>query len=145
MREVSTMKLSPATKTPRNEPSRAAALDVSCSGCGREPSHPQVQHRFIYAAYYWLDPARLLGQRRYIAALCEPCYDTDRRMKTSTGRNRFFRQIARWSSLAGNQHQVVRLLEHPEGITGDEWEADNCFQNGVAVSCSSLTPPETPA
>lgn len=115
-------------------------IDVSCSNCGREPSHPQVQRRFIYAAYYRADPARDLGQRTYIAALCAPCYDADRQGRTSIARNRFFREVSRWSSLGGNRSRIVRLLEHPDGVTGDEWEADNCFQDGVAIPCRSLAP-----
>lgn len=117
-------------------------VDVSCSNCGREPSHPQVSHRFTYAAYHRTELSWEPGRRSYIAALCEPCYAADRRMKTSTARNRFFREVRRWSSLAGNQRRVVRLLEHPEGVAGDEWEADNCFLNGVALACSSLPPEE---
>ena len=116
------------------------AIDVSCSNCGREPSHPQVRHRFIYAAYYKADLARDMGQRLYIGALCEPCYDADRRSGTSGARNRFFRQVGRWSGLGANRSRIVRLLEHPEGVTGDEWEADNCFQDGVAAPCQSLVP-----
>lgn len=117
-------------------------VDVSCSHCGREPSHPQVQHRFVYAAYYRTDLARETGQRCYIAALCTLCDDADRRVRASTARNRFFRQVSRWSGLAGNRSRIVRLLEHPEGVSGDEWEADNCFQDGVAVPCRSLVPAE---
>ncbi len=117
-------------------------IDVSCSNCGREPSHPQVRHQFIYAAYQQADATRATGQRGYIAALCAPCYEADRRAGTGTARNRFFRQVSRWSGLAGNRNRIVRLLEHPEGVTGDEWEADNCFQDGVAVPCHSLVPAE---
>ena len=113
-------------------------MDVSCSGCGREPSHPHVQHRFVYAAYYRALRWGGMGQRSYVAALCEPCYEADRRTRTSAARNRFFRQVRHWSGLPGNQGQIVRLLEHPEGVTGDEWEADNCFYNGVAVAYHSL-------
>jgi hypothetical protein len=101
-----------------------------------------VRHRFIYAAYQQADPTRMTGQRGYVAALCAPCYDADRQAGTTTARNRFFRQVRRWSGLAGNRSRIVRLLEHPEGVTGDEWEADNCFQDGVAVPCQSLAPLE---
>lgn len=117
-------------------------VDVSCSACGREPSHPRVRRRFILAAYYRADMSRLTGQRCYIAALCEPCYEADRRERTSAARNRFFRQVSRWSGLAGNRHQIVRLLEHPGGVTGGEWEAENCFQDGVAALCTTLVPGE---
>ncbi len=121
---------------------RQAPLDVSCSACGREPSHPQVRHRFVYAAYYQTVLAGRPGPRCYVAALCQPCYAADRQARTSTARNRFFRQVRHWRGLHANQEQVVRLLEHPDGVTGDEWEADNCFYGGVAVAASSL--PATP-
>jgi hypothetical protein len=116
-------------------------VDLSCSHCGREPSHPQVRHRFIYAAYHRVDLALAAEQRAYVAALCEPCYEADRRGKMSTARNRFLSRVRRWSGLPINTAQIVRLLEHPEGITGDEWEADSCFQNGVAISFSALSEP----
>lgn len=113
-------------------------VDVSCCHCGREPSHPQVRHRFIYAAYYQAERAYVPGPRCYIAALCESCYEPDRRAGTGTARARFFRHVGRWSGQPGNRERVVRLLEHPESITGNEWEADNCFHAGVAVPFSSL-------
>ena len=115
------------------------SVDVSCSHCGREPLHPQVQRRFIYAAYYRLETATGEGRRCYIAALCEACYEQDRRARTNAARNRFFRTVSRWSGLPGNRSRVVSLLEHPAGVTNEEWEADNCFQAGVAVACNSLT------
>lgn len=120
-------------------------VDVSCSNCGREPSHPQVRHRFIFAAYYRSHLSVDGGQRSYVAALCEPCFEADRRAGKTSAWNRFFRSVSRWSGLAGNQRRVVHLLEHPEGVTSQEWEADNCFQNGVAVACSSLAAPEETA
>ena len=113
-------------------------VDLSCSHCGREPSHPQIRHRFVYAAYHRVEIATLNGQRAYVAALCEPCYQADRRAKQSTARNRFLGRARRWSSLAPNTDCVVRLLEHPEGITGEEWESDSCFRGGEAVAFSSL-------
>jgi hypothetical protein len=113
-------------------------IDVPCSHCGREPSHPQIQHRFIYAAYYRPETTYDRGQRCYIAALCAPCFEVDRQARTRTAQNRFFRQVSRWSSLASNRNHIVWLLEHPEGATGEEWEADNCFQNGVAAPCRTL-------
>ena len=115
-----------------------ALVDASCSACGREPSHPQVRRRFILAAYYRIDLARVTGQRCYIATLCEACYEADRRGRTNAARNRFFRQVSRWSGLTGNQHHIVRLLENPGGVTGEEWEAENCFQDGVAAPCKTL-------
>lgn len=117
-------------------------IDIACSSCGREPSHPQVRYRFIYAAYCRPDRLDLRGPRTYVAALCLPCYDADRQAKTSTARNRFFRHVSRWSGLASNRERIVRLLEHPEGVTGTEWEADNCFLAGVAAACQSLVPVE---
>ena len=116
-------------------------VDLSCSHCGREPSHPQVRHRFIYAAYYRADLMLVTGQRTYVAALCEPCYEADRQAKTSAARNRFLGRVRRWSSLPANANQIVRLLEHPEGVTGEEWEADSCFRNGTAIAFSSLATP----
>ena len=62
------------------------AVDQPCSHCGREPSHPQVRHRFVYAAYYHMDLLLASDQRCYVAALCEPCYEADRRAKMSTAR-----------------------------------------------------------
>jgi hypothetical protein len=100
-----------------------------------------VRHRFIYAAYHRVDLALTAEQRAYVAALCEPCYEADRRGKMSTARNRFLSRVRRWSGLPINTAQIVRLLEHPEGITGDEWEADSCFQNGVAISFNALSEP----
>lgn len=128
-------------------------VDLPCSHCGREPSHPQVRHRFIYAAYYHRDVALLTGQRCYVAALCAPCYEADRQAKSSTARNRFLGRVRRWSGTAPNREQIIRLIEHPEGLTGEEWEADTCFQDGVAMPLSALpapakradTPVKTPA
>ena len=113
-------------------------VDVSCSACGREPSHPQVRRRFILAAYYQVSLAHVPVRRCYIATLCEQCYEADRRARTNAAKNRFFRQVSRWSGLAGNQHQIVHLLEHPGGVTGEEWEAENCFRDGVAAPCSTF-------
>lgn len=113
-------------------------IDLSCSHCGREPSHPQIRHRFIYAAYHRVEIATLNGQRAYVAALCEPCYLADRRGKVQTARNRFLGRVRRWSALPPNTACIVRLLEHPEGITGEEWESDSCVRNGVALAAGSL-------
>ncbi len=118
------------------------SVDVSCSYCGREPSHPQVKGRFIYAAYYRVETGIGGERRHYVAALCEGCYTQDRRAGTSAARNRFFRHVSRWSAATGNRSRIVRLLEHPAGVTNDEWEADNCFQDGVAAPCSALEPLE---
>jgi hypothetical protein len=120
-------------------------VDVPCSHCGREPSHPQIRHRFIYAAYYQPVSFYERGQRCYIAALCAPCYEADRQTRTRGAQNRFFHQVRRWSSLAGNRRYIVRLLEHPEGATGEEWESDNCFQDGVAAPCRALVVAAKPA
>jgi hypothetical protein len=117
------------------------AVDQSCSYCGREPSHPQVRHRFVYAAYYHMDLLLVSGQRCYVAALCEPCYEADRRAKMSTARNRFLSRVRHWSAQPVNRERVVRLIEHPEGITGEEWEADTCIRDGVASRCSTMAAP----
>jgi hypothetical protein len=117
------------------------AVDQPCSHCGREPSHPQVRHRFVYAAYYHMDLLLSSNQRSYVAALCEPCYEADRQGKTNTARNRFLGRVRRWSSQPANRERIVRLIEHPEGITGEEWDADTCFQDGVAGRCSTLVAP----
>jgi hypothetical protein len=114
------------------------AVDVSCSHCGREPSHPQVRNRFVYAAYYHSDLAFSATPRNYIAALCEPCYEADRQAKIGTARNRFLARVRRWSGLPGNQHRIVRLLEHPEGVTGDEHESEHCFQDGATRPYSAV-------
>jgi hypothetical protein len=117
------------------------SVDQPCSHCGREPSHPQVQHRFVYAAYYRLDLLLASEQRSYVAALCEPCFEADRRARMSTARNRFIGRVRRWSGLPANRDRVVHLVEHPEGVTGKEWEADTCIQDGVAKHLSSLAAP----
>lgn len=115
-----------------------APLDVACSACGREPSHPQVRHRFVYAAYHQPTVARERGPRQYVAALCAPCYEADRRAGTGAARNRFLRQIRHWSGQPANRAVVVYLLEHPEGVTGEEWRADHCFYGGVAIATGAL-------
>lgn len=120
------------------------AVDQPCSHCGREPSHPQVRHRFVYAAYYHLDLLLATDQRSYVAALCEPCYEADRQSKMSTARNRFLGRVRRWSSETANRARLVRLIEHPEGVTGEEWESDTCFQDGVASRYSELAVPAKP-
>jgi hypothetical protein len=117
------------------------AVDQPCSHCGREPSHPQVRHRFVYAAYYHMDLLLASDQRCYVAALCEPCYEADRRAKMSTARNRFLGRVRRWSSQPANHTRIVRLIEHPEGVTGEEWESDTCFKDGVASRYSALATP----
>ena len=109
-------------------------VDVPCSHCGREPSHPQVRNRFVYAAYYRPSVAHSAAARRYVAALCAPCRDADRRAGVGTARNRFLSRVRRWSGLAGNRGWLVRLVEHPEGTTGDERVADAGFRGGVVVS-----------
>src|SRR5262245_65527944 len=94
------------------------AIDQPCSSCGREPSHPQVRYRFVYAAYHHLDNALGAGQRCYVAALCVPCYEADRGAGTEAARRRFLRQVARWSALPAHRGTLVRLIEYPEGIGG---------------------------
>ena len=120
-------------------------VDVPCSHCGREPSHPQVRHRFISAACYRSVSSYDCEQRCYIATLCAPCYAADRQAHTRGAQNRFFRQVRRWSSLAGNRRHIVRLLEHPEGATGEEWESAHCFQDGLAAPCRTLVVATKPA
>jgi hypothetical protein len=117
------------------------AVDQPCSHCGREPSHPQVRHRFVYAAYYRVDLVLASEPRCYVAALCESCYDADRQARSSTARNRFLGRVRRWSGQPDNRARAVRLIEHPEGVTGEEWESDTCFQDGVAGRCGT---PATP-
>jgi hypothetical protein len=100
-----------------------------------------VRHHFVYAAYYHMDLLLAADQRCYVAALCEPCYEADRRTKMSTARNRFLGRVRRWSSQPANRTRIVRLIEHPEGVTGEEWESDICFQDGVASHYNALTAP----
>lgn len=119
-------------------------VDVSCSHCGREPSHPQVRNRFVYAAYYRSEVSYSATPRCYVAALCEPCYEADRQAKVGTARNRFLSRVRRWSGLPGNQNRIVRLLEHPEGTTGEEGESDNCLQDGATRQYSALMAERTP-
>src|SRR4051812_18128657 len=117
------------------------AVDQSCSNCGREPSHPQVRHRFVYAAY--IPPAMpgIGGGRQYIAALCVPCYEADRTGGTGAARRRFLRQVGRWSALPAHRHTLVQLVEYPEGIAGEEWNGGTGFRDGVAVRCDAVTVP----
>jgi hypothetical protein len=117
----------------------ATAVDVQCSHCGREPSHPQVRYRFAYAAYY--QPALstpLVNARSYVEALCEPCCDADRQAGVGTARNRFLGRALRWSAQPPNRGRVVRLIEHPAGVTGEEREGDSCFRDGAAISYRAL-------
>jgi len=127
-----------ASRLRPTEGKETTAVDVQCSHCGREPSHPQVRHRFTYAAYYRSEAMYSATPRCYVAALCEPCYDADLRAQVGTARNRFLSRIRRWSGTPINQSRIVRLLEHPEGVIAEEREADNCFQNGVSCSYNSL-------
>ncbi len=114
------------------------SVDTSCSYCAREPSHPQVRHRFAYAAYYRAAAASLAPPRTYVAALCTPCHETDERKGTGAARNRFLANVRHWSGLGPNRGQIVRLLEHPEGVTGDEREGDSCFRAGELHSYRAL-------
>lgn len=113
-------------------------VDLPCSHCGREPSHPQIRYRFIYAAYHRIDRALLPGQRAYVAALCLDCYEADRAAGSGRARQRFLGRARRWSEQPANRGQAARLVEHPGGITGTEWESDSCFLDGVAVAYGSL-------
>ncbi len=117
------------------------AVDQTCSNCGREPSHPQVRHRFVYAAYIPPELPGVGGGRQYIAALCVPCYDADRGAGTGAARRRFLRQVGRWSALPAHRNTLVRLVEYPEGIGGEEWEAGTGFREGVAVRCDDVAVP----
>jgi hypothetical protein len=117
------------------------AVDQTCSNCGREPSHPQVRHRFVYAAYIPPELPGTGGGRQYIAALCIPCYDADRDAGTGAARRRFLRQVGRWSALPAHRSTLVRLVEYPEGIGGEEWEAGTGFREGVAVRWDAVAVP----
>lgn len=108
-------------------------VDVSCSNCGREPTHPQVRHRFTYAAYYHAAATLGADRRCYIAALCDGCYDHDRERGTGAARNRFLRRVSAWSAQPINETRVVILVDHPESATGEEWESDISFVGGVAA------------
>ena len=61
--------------------------------------------------------------------------------KMSTARNRFLSRVRHWSGQPANRERVVRLIEHPEGITGEEWEADTCIRDGVASRGSTVAVP----
>jgi hypothetical protein len=113
-------------------------VDVSCSVCGREPSHPQIRYRFAYAAYHTRPSLLNVTPRTYVAALCEPCADGDRRAGVGTARNRFLALVRQWSGQEANRGQIVRLLENPTGAVGDEREGDGCFCDGELHSYRAL-------
>src|SRR5688572_282177 len=117
------------------------AIDQSCSYCGREPSHPQVRYRFVYAAYVPPELPGIGGGRQYVATLCVPCYDADRSAGTSAARLRFLRRVGRWSALPAHRGILVRLIEYPEGVGGEEWESGTGFRDGVAIRCDAASAP----
>jgi hypothetical protein len=91
----------------RPAPPSPLTVDVPCLNCGREPSHPQVRYRFAYVAY-WMGADRLLpAQRSYVAALCAPCAEVERRAGTTRVRNGFLARVQLWSALARNRAQIV--------------------------------------
>lgn len=116
-------------------------VDVSCGYCGREPSHPQIRYRFAYAAYYQRPSLFAVAPRSYVAALCGPCAEADRRTGARLARNRFLALVSQWSGLEMNRGQIVRLLEYPEDGNGEEREGDACFQDGELCSYRALTTP----
>lgn len=115
------------------------SVDVQCTNCGRESSHPQVRQHFAYAAFYYKPSSSMTPPRTYIAALCAPCDEADRQHGVGTARNRFLKYLRHWSSLGANHGQIVRIVEHPEGVTGEEREGDSCFCDGDLHSYRALT------
>ena len=113
-------------------------VDVSCSVCGREPSHPQIRYRFAYAAYHTRPSLLTVTPRTYIASLCEPCAATDRRTGVGTARNRFLALVRQWSDLVANRGQIMRRVENPTAAVGEEREGDGCFYNGDLHSYKAL-------
>ena len=123
----------------RPVPPSPLTVDVPCLNCGREPSHPQVRYRFAYVAY-WVGADRLLPtQRSYVATLCAPCAEAERRAGTTRVRNGFLARVQQWSALARNRSQIVRIAEYPDGDAADEREGDGCFRGGALHSYRALS------